>query len=248
MLARWIGRSGWAPNNSKAGDLSKPQSTHVIFDLDDTLYPERQFAHSGFRAAGRYAAATWGIDGLGDDMIRLLDDGHLGAVFRLSMANRMPDHTQDHIAELIGAYRDHDPEIELFEDGRWALEYFGARARLGLITDGTAKVQAAKVAALAIAHHFAAIVLTDELGGRDFFKPHPRAYETIEARIGRPGDRYVYIGDNPAKDFVTPNQRGWMSVQVMRENPIHDQHAVADGGEPQHRVHSLRELADLISL
>jgi hypothetical protein len=29
----------------------------LVFDLDDTLYPEREFALSGFRAAGRWAAA-----------------------------------------------------------------------------------------------------------------------------------------------------------------------------------------------
>ena len=27
----------------------------LVFDLDDTLYPERQFALSGFQAAGRWA-------------------------------------------------------------------------------------------------------------------------------------------------------------------------------------------------
>jgi len=33
----------------------------LVFDLDDTLYPERQFALSGFTAAGRWAEAELGI-------------------------------------------------------------------------------------------------------------------------------------------------------------------------------------------
>ena len=37
----------------------------VVFDLDDTLYPERAFALSGFRAAGLFAAQKWQIDGPG---------------------------------------------------------------------------------------------------------------------------------------------------------------------------------------
>ncbi len=53
----------------------------LVFDLDDTLYPEREFALSGFRAAGRWAAAELGIDGLAAEMTRLLDDGHLGKLF-----------------------------------------------------------------------------------------------------------------------------------------------------------------------
>ena len=54
----------------------------LVFDLDDTLYPERQFALSGFTAAGRWAAAELGIAGLAADMTRLLDGGHLGALFK----------------------------------------------------------------------------------------------------------------------------------------------------------------------
>ena len=27
-----------------------------------------------------------------------------------------------------------------------------------------------------------------------------------------PANRYVYVGDNPVKDFVAPNELGWMTV------------------------------------
>ena len=42
----------------------------LILDLDDTLYPERQFALSGFAAAERWAAAELAIDGLAAAMTR----------------------------------------------------------------------------------------------------------------------------------------------------------------------------------
>ena len=220
---------------------------HVIFDLDDTLYPERAFAHSGFRAAGAHAEAAWGVAGLADHMIRLLDEGHLGKLFKMTLAEHLPDHTDDHLAELVGRYRDHDPEIELYDDASWALEHFAGQGPIGLITDGTHEVQARKVAALGIHGHFAEIVYTGALGEqRAFHKPHPRAYEMIEQAIGEPGDRYAYVGDNPAKDFVTPNARGWISVQVLRDRTIHDQTVVVDGGVPQHRVTSLRQLPDIL--
>lgn len=223
---------------------------HVIFDLDDTLYPERQHAHSGFEAAGHHARMAWEIEGLADDMKRMLDEGHLGAVFKMALAAKRPDHTEADLAALREAYRDHRPTtLELFEDGQWALDHYRARGALGLITDGNAGVQGRKIEALGIAHYFDAAVLTGALGEpREFHKPHPRAYELIEQKIGAPGDHYVYIGDNPAKDFITPNARGWTSIQIMREQTIHDQHAVAEGGAPQHRIHSLRELTGIIEL
>ena len=49
-------------------------STVLVFDLDDTLYPERDFALSGFKAAERWASAELGLaPGLAREMTRLLD-------------------------------------------------------------------------------------------------------------------------------------------------------------------------------
>jgi putative hydrolase of the HAD superfamily len=222
----------------------------LVFDLDDTLYPERQFALSGFRAAEQWAAAQLGIAGLAARMTQLLDDGHLGALFQMALAERLPEHTPEHLAALIEAYRSHEPELTLFEDARWALAHFGGPTRLGLITDGTHRVQARKVQALGIAGHFREIVYTDALGGRSFSKPHPRSYEVIEQTLGTGATRLVYVGDNPAKDFVVPNARGWISVMIRRpeQRRIHAHAKVAEGGAPRHTVASLAELPGVLGL
>lgn len=220
----------------------------LVFDLDDTLYPERQFALSGFAAAGRWAEAALGISGLAADMTLLLDQGHLGELFRTALAAKMPEHTPEHLAALVEAYRNHEPELSLFEDAVWALSHFGGRANLGLITDGTHSVQARKVQALGIAPHFRQIVYTHALGGREFSKPHPKSYEVVERALAGEGARLVYVGDNPSKDFIVPNARGWISIMVQRPEArrIHERAVVAPGGAPQHTVRSLRELPELL--
>ena len=222
----------------------------LVFDLDDTLYPERQFALSGFAAAGRWAAAELGVEGLAADMTRLLDDGHLGQLFRMALAEKMPEHRPEHLAGLLEAYRDHEPELALFDDAGWALAHFAGQAKLGLITDGTHRVQAKKVAALGIATHFREIVFTDALGGRAFSNPHPKSYELVERALGAEGDRLVYIGDNPSKDFIVPNARGWISIMVHRpeQRRIHATAQVAAGGAPQHTIASLTELPAVLGL
>lgn len=222
----------------------------LVFDLDDTLYPERQFALSGFKAAERWAAAELGIDGLAADMTRLLDDGHLGQLFRMALAAKLPEHQPEHLAGLLEAYRDHEPELALFDDAGWALAHFAGQAKLGLITDGTHRVQAKKVAALGIAQRFQEIVYTHALGGREFSKPHPQSYHVIEQALGADADRLVYIGDNPAKDFVVPNARGWTSIMVDRpeHRRIHHAAQVAAGGAPQHTIASLAELPAVLGL
>ncbi|HRD78362.1 MAG TPA: HAD family hydrolase [Hyphomicrobiaceae bacterium] len=218
----------------------------VIFDLDDTLYPERDFAVAGFQAAGAWAEQALGITGLGDDMTRLLDEGHLGQLFAMALAAKKPDHTADDLAGLRKAYRHNQPKLALYPDAEMALDHFGALGPIGLITDGTLAMQESKVAGLGIAPRFAEIVYTDALGpDRAFFKPHPRAFEVIAGRMGRPGDRFVYVGDNLAKDFVAPNALGWTTVWIERPLRIHTSATVKPGGEPQHRITSLEDLARL---
>ncbi|MEM8977220.1 MAG: HAD hydrolase-like protein, partial [Pseudomonadota bacterium] len=132
----------------------------LIFDLDDTLYPEHEFAYSGFRAVGRWAHKRWGIEGIADDMTEMLDNGMLGALFKKSFEKHRPEHSEEEFAELRDIYRTHEPEITLFDDAQWAIDHFREQVPLGLITDGTTEMQTAKVRGLDIAHHFAKIVFT----------------------------------------------------------------------------------------
>lgn len=220
---------------------------HVVFDLDDTLYPERTFAYAGFEEAGRWAETTLGVTGLGADMRQLFDQGYLGKLFPTALTSKMPEATAEHIAALHNAYRNARPRLNLFEDAQWALDHYGAKGPIGLITDGTLTMQQRKVEGLGIGHRFAEIIFTDSLGeGRAFFKPHPMSYEVMRDKLGRNGDRYVYIGDNPAKDFAAPNAMGWTTVQVHREGGIHDAKRVIEGGAPQHEIRSLQDLPDIL--
>ncbi len=225
-------------------------STVLVFDLDDTLYPERDFALSGFKAAERWASAELGLaPGLAREMTRLLDEGHLGTLFPIALKAHHPEHTPEQLAKFVAIYRDHDPDIALFKDAHWALARYAGKARLGLITDGTHGMQRRKVEALGIAPHFGEMVFTGGLGkGREFHKPHPLSYERIEAALGEGATRFVYVGDNPAKDFVVPNARGWISVMVHRPEHarIHTKAEVAAGGAPQHTIASLQELPDVL--
>ncbi len=220
----------------------------IVFDLDDTLYPERDFARSGLIAAGRHAADRHGVPGLAEDMMALLDSGHRGNLFGLSLKAKHPDATPEEIAELHEVYRRHEPSgLRLFEDGGFALDHYGNQGELGLITDGHLVMQSGKVRGLGIGHRFKEIVYTDTLApGRTMAKPHARAFEVIAAALGQPGDRFVYIGDNPAKDFVAPNAMGWITIWVDRPGGIHHGAKVAEGGAPQHTVRSLAELPKLL--
>jgi len=224
------------------------QPLRLVFDLDDTLYPESAFAHSGFRAAGAWADMEFGVKGMAAEMARLFEDGHLGPLFKRALATHVPDHAPAHLEALLEAYRNHTPEIALFEDAAWAIGHYRRQGPIGLITDGTTEMQAAKIKALELHNHFDHIIMTDALGGREYRKPHPLSYERMQAAL-EIGDsaRFVYVGDNPSKDFVTPNAWGWITVQIKRaERGIHDPDAIAEGGTPQHVITTLRDLPGVL--
>jgi putative hydrolase of the HAD superfamily len=224
-----------------------PQPLRLVFDLDDTLYPERSYALGGFRAASDFARDAWGLGDLTGEMARLLDSGMLGALFKQVLKAAKPDATDVDLAAFVRAYGNHTPRLTLFPDAAAALDHYASQGPIGLITDGHAKTQAAKVAALQLEQRFQSIVYTGALGpDRAFHKPHPKAFVMTEAALSAPGARFVYAGDNPAKDFAAPNARGWITVQIVRPGGIHGTPAALPGGEPMHRVTSLMELPALL--
>lgn len=223
----------------------------VIFDLDDTLYPERDYAIGGFLSAAAWARETLGVTVRVERMTALLDEGYLGQLFPIVLKEANPNHCADDLKGFMRAYQAQRPVLKLFEDAAVAVQSMVGGYSMGLITDGNARSQAAKVEALAIASHFSHIIYTGALGEkRAFHKPHPLSFELMEAALGREGDRFVYIGDNVSKDFVAPNGRGWSSILIdrpeTRQTRIHRQQKVAEGGAPQVTLENMTLLVDVL--
>jgi len=193
----------------------------VVFDLDDTLYPERSFVRSGFRAVSDYlvqAGAT--RQDLFHTMWQRFCDGARGRIFNetLQDAGILPDEAL--IRRMIDIYRTHLPDIHPHPDALFALKNLHGRKRLGLITDGPAVSQRGKVRALGIEHYFDILVFTDELG-RESWKPSPAGYKKIMDALKVKGEECLYVGDNPAKDFVGARALGWKTVRVRRKDGIY---------------------------
>jgi len=193
----------------------------VVFDLDDTLYPERQYAFSGFSAV---AAAF--EQHLGDParvaarMRQIFDTEHRPRVFNTLLDQLGLQGDDELIREMIQTYREHTPKIALHRDADDALKRLHKDCKLGLITDGPVVSQSAKIGALGLQETFDAIVLTEELGPM-YRKPHIRAFELIAERLGVRGRQCAYVADNPAKDFIAPNALGWTTIQIRRADGIY---------------------------
>jgi len=132
----------------------------------------------------------------------------------------------------------------LFDDARWALEYYSNKMPLVLISDGYLQTQKNKADALNIDRFFQKLYFTDQWG-RVCWKPSTCAFLKVEEELGF-ANKYVYISDNPSKDFVAPNALGWDTVQIKRNDGEYANANIPEGGHPKKIVHSLYDLKPIL--
>lgn len=218
----------------------------VVFDLDDTLYPEREYVYSGFAAvAAEFAATLPGVTDLEARLRSQFDADPAGRTMDIVVQSLAINDPQALVEGMLGVYREHRPRIRVFDDAPGCLAACRQYGKLALISDGRLEGQRAKLDALGIAPLFDCIVLTDRWG-KEFWKPHPRAYEHVEAALGCAPEQCVYVADNVRKDFVAPNARGWRTVRVLRPELLTLNRPTAPGGAPRYTLQSLRELPLLL--
>ncbi len=193
----------------------------VIFDLDDTLYPERDYVFSGFRAVALWAKKELGLPAESSfvELRRLFETGVRGNTFDRFLASHGL-YTDRHVDAMVQTYRQHEPQISLDDGTRSLLERLSLRCPLGLITDGYLDVQRRKVAALALDGFFHTIVYSDALG-RDAWKPSPKPFQIALGRLSVDAASAVYVGDNPIKDFRGARRVGMATIRVRRPDGLH---------------------------
>ena len=188
----------------------------IVLDMDDTLFLERDYVASGFAAVDSVVARVHGLTGFSECAWRLFSAGVRGRIFDEALREMGVELHSTSVGELVAVYRSHLPSIELAGDSRRFLEAVRREGlRVALVSDGAHVSQRAKVRALGLEAFISPIVLTDAFGA-DAWKPSPRGYLEVFERFGGNHCDYIYIGDNPNKDFIAPNALGWRTIRILR--------------------------------
>jgi len=218
----------------------------VIFDLDDTLYPERQYVRSGYTAIATHLRGALGREErfeqwLWDRFTR----GETTNAFDALNEHFQLDLPKERILELVTIYRGHTPEIRPYEGIRELLNGLRGSYKLGLLSDGFLPAQRIKLEALKVEPFFDAVVFTEEMS-RECWKPSPAGFERIAELLDTPHESCAYVSDNPAKDFVAPNALGWATIQYVHPDQVHSGKSAPPGGAPQVVIHRLDELTQVL--
>ena len=195
-------------------DTAKQPVKGVIFDLDDTLYSEKQYVKSGFCAVGEYldknnaAEKLWSCFEAGKHAI----DTYLEEIGLI-----------DKREECLQIYRRHLPRISLYDGvARLITELKNRGIKVGIITDGRPDGQKNKIAALGLKEKVDDIIITDELGGEQFRKPCDIAFRIMQRKWMLPFEQMIYVGDNANKDFHAPKQLGMQWVLINNGDGIYE--------------------------
>lgn len=228
-------------------------ATMFVTDLDDTLYKEMDYVGSAFRAISTrlesegvmpYAVAMERLTSAPNHYVgfeRLYDglgiDPATAARFDVEMMKEV--------------YRSHMPDIHLSEGVEATLRSLrNAGVEVGIITDGRPVTQRNKIAALGLGRFVddENIIISGEIHAD---KHTPLPFRLMMER--NPSvSRFIYIGDNPLKDFHWPNRLGWTTVMLRdpegRNVHDHSRDLLAEGYSARYSIDSFSEVIGLPGL
>ena len=209
----------------------------VVFDLDDTLYLEKDFQSSGFQAVIQLLTKLYQVDK--HLLEKIVARG--GDVLQ-EFAHEVGC---DSIKEsLLWFYRLHSPDISLQPGVKSLFDLLESEGvAIVILTDGRSITQRLKLVALGLDKY--PFFISDEFGG--FEKPDRKRFRLIEEDF--PAKRYIYVGDNVKKDFIAPNELGWISVCLTLDPKFIHQYDMSDYPKinaPKNWIRHLAEIVDFL--
>jgi len=219
----------------------------VAFDLDDTLYPEKNYVFSGFKAVSQLMKNHLGINNIYPELVKTFNMGERRKTFNFTLERLGIKYNEVLLQKMVDCYRKHFPNIKPYNDVVPTLRHLKNKYTLVLITDGYLQSQKNKIASLNIDKFFKKILYTDEYG-RAYWKPNLGAFQIVMEYFSVNGDNCVYVGDNIEKDFFAPNQLGWETIQIKRKNGLYSNSDIFINEDfaPRVRIHSLLELKEIL--
>jgi len=219
----------------------------LLFDMDDTLYDEKQFVKSGFIKVAEFVEGEFKIEKevYYKILIDIFNRGSRGNIFNLALERANVAYEENIIQAMVKIYREHNPKIRLAEDVKLLLVKLKRVYSLGIITDGYFKVQKKKVQALRLEEMFDSIIYTDEYG-REYWKPDVLGYKLALEEFRVLPEEAVYVGDNPYKDFIGAKKIGIPTVRILQPGREYYKVRLDKEYEADYEIRELHEITNVL--
>jgi putative hydrolase of the HAD superfamily len=216
----------------------------VLFDLDETLV-DRTASLLGFlRGQHRRFADRMGSVTADAYCRRFLE---LDALYPRAKSRLYATRAHDlaiaaPAGELLADLRHRfATSCRLFPDAEWLLQALRSRGyRLGIVTNGSVRLQGGKIAHLGLASLVDTILISEREKAR---KPDPTIFHRAAGRLGVAPAACLFVGDDPAADVAGALAAG-MGAVWRRDRPWPEDLPIA----PPRTIAALSELLELLGM
>jgi putative hydrolase of the HAD superfamily len=187
----------------------------IGFDLDNTLYDQRQHMINVAQTAGDWLSIdaeaesghvrhvileVW--DMLGPTHPALFDE----------ILKRLGLLTKERIDAFVRLYHSRIEPLTAYPGIKQFLHRLADKKPLFLLSDGNAEMQRRKLESLGIASFFDVIVFTADYGVR---KPSSEPFRRVVEQLGVRAQCVLYVGDNPTCDIAGASAVGMKTARVL---------------------------------
>lgn len=188
----------------------------VIFDLDDTLYSEKEYVKSGYSAVSRVLKQ---INNVEEKLWQAFSENK-NAIDEVLKKEGI--YTEELKQQCLHTYRFHKPNIHFYDGVVDMLQKLRQHSfKVGIITDGRPEGQRAKIEVLELDKYVDKIIITDELSGIEYRKPNEKAFVLMKEFLKVEFREICYIGDNITKDFITPMKLGMKFIWINNKDGLY---------------------------
>jgi len=186
----------------------------IIFDLDNTLYDEKDFVKNGFLAVAEVIEERFKINkkDFFDDLNNIFKKDGRGHIFDIIL-QKYNIYDKNLINELVDVYHNNELKLRPYFGVVDLLSFLKKDYKVALLTDALGSVQRRKLNALGIKDFFDFVVYTDDYNKP---KPDPFCFEKILKHFKVLPNQAVMVGDNPFKDFPGAKNMGIKTVRVLQ--------------------------------
>lgn len=208
----------------------------LIFDLDNTLYNEDLYFLEIFRVfSEKYDLDFEKIRSIFTHDFRLKSKDIFTDI--LKSIDFYHDQLQE---ELFYLYNTINIHLPLYDDAKEILKFSWENGlKTAIVTNGVLNAQKNKIRCLGIEKFVDFIVYAREFG-RDFEKPHKKAYEKCLHELGLNSHSVLFIGDDPLTDISGASKCGIRTVFIRRGHFKNEAHCA------NYEIDNLMELIPII--
>ena len=184
--------------------LKKQFKDHsFVFDLDDTIFYEKNYVVSGFHAISKSLFEKRLINKKFNELINLYDN------FNDPLQEFGKQNRDINVDELIKIMREHSPKIKVRPGFKKFLNLLKENGNeLGVITNGRKKTQQNKFHSLGLQQYIDLFIVSSEV---KLEKPDIKIFDLYRNQSNR--KKFIFFGNNPGLDLVPlENDVSWKTV------------------------------------